>query len=239
MFRSFALVGFLTILVSSSNAALITENPTATGWANWVYNSGLIEDVGTLRLGSNGNHLTSGPMAPVIGFRFDSPTDLASVTSIKLTVTVTEYYSGGYSWAGSDVLADVYLNQNTNSNLSEVLESNGMFVLDSDWVDTEVDLTFPAGTLASPYVLPYGTQVEIDLTDDLTTSVVGSGQVEFVTMLYPTAFNGGWVAIGEMGSAREPFLEIEYQAAVPDTGSTAALLGVGVFVLAAARRRLG
>ena len=27
--------------------------------------------------------------------------------------------------------------------------------------------------------------------------------------------------------------------AVPDTGSTAALLGVGVFVLAAARRRLG
>ena len=30
---------------------------------------------------------------------------------------------------------------------------------------------------------------------------------------------------------REPFLEIEYQAAVPDTGPTAALLGVGVFVL--------
>ena len=41
-----------------------------------------------------------------------------------------------------------------NSNLSEVLEPNGMFVLDSDWVDTEVDLTFPAGTPASPYVLP-------------------------------------------------------------------------------------
>jgi hypothetical protein len=239
MFRRFALVGFLTILVSSSTAALITESPTATGWANWVYNSGLIHDVGTLRLGSNGNHLTNGPMAPVIGFKFDSPTNLASVTSIKLTVTVTEHYSGGYSWAGSDVLADVYLNQNTNSNLSEVLEPNGMFVLDSEWVDTEVDLTFPAGTPASPYVLPYGTQVEIDLTDDLTASVAGSGQVEFVTMLYPSAFNGGWVELGEMGSAREPFLEIEYQASVPDTGSTAALLGVGVVALAFARRRLG
>ena len=77
-----------------------------------------------------------------------------------------------------------------------------MFVLDSEWVDTEVDLTFPAGTPASPYVLPYGTQVEIDLTDDLTASVAGSGQVEFVTMLYPSAFNGGWVELGEMGSAR-------------------------------------
>ena len=42
-----------------------------------------------------------------------------------------------------------------------------------------------------------------------------------------------------MGSPREPFLEIEYQAAVPENGPTAALLGVGVFVIAAARRRLG
>ena len=33
-------------------------------------------------------------------------------------------------------------------------------------------------------------------------------------------------------------LIIQYSS-VPDTGSTAALLGVGVFVLAAARRRLG
>ena len=89
--------------------------------------------------------------------------------------------------------------------------------------------------------------MEIDLTDDLTTSVAGSDQVEFVTMLYPTAFSGGWVALGQMGSAREPFLEVEYQTAVPDTGSTAvpdtgpteALLGAGVATLAFARRRLG
>ena len=47
MGRSFASFGFLIILVSSSNAALITVNPTAAGWANWVYNSGLIHDVGT------------------------------------------------------------------------------------------------------------------------------------------------------------------------------------------------
>ena len=42
-----------------------------------------------------------------------------------------------------------------------------------------------------------------------------------------------------MGSPRESFLEIEYQAAVPDNGPKAALLGVGVFLLAAARQRLG
>ena len=79
---------------------------------------------------------------------------------------------------------------------------------------------------------------ELQLGNTLEGTLIGSWSVNVFDPSAVTSLNFYWGNNGE-GPATGNLLGSASLSAVPDSGSTAALLGVGVFVLAAARRRLG
>ena len=79
---------------------------------------------------------------------------------------------------------------------------------------------------------------ELQLGNPLEGTLIGSWSANVFDPSAVTSLNFYWGNNGE-GPATGTLLGSASLSAVPDTGSTAALLGAGVFVLAAARRRLG
>ena len=79
---------------------------------------------------------------------------------------------------------------------------------------------------------------ELQLGNTLEGTLIGSWSANVFDPSAVTSLNFYWGNNGE-GPATGTLLGSASLSAVPDTGSTAALLGVGVAALAFARRRLG
>ncbi|MBT3483266.1 MAG: VPDSG-CTERM sorting domain-containing protein [Opitutales bacterium] len=91
------------------------------------------------------------------------------------------------------------------------------FAFYADFQDLQVDTNYVSGSLINSYAV---------YTNTLLSNMG----------IYQTNMSGTWTYNGVSETVN---VLVGTAPPVPDTGSTAALLGVGVFVLAAARRRLG
>ena len=144
-----------------------------------------------------------------------------SATEITLTATGTYYFANEYDillWSIGNYVAEDGPNA-YYANLSAGILANGVAATKT-YLDND-------GGGNDDFKLRFGTRLwgSYTVSGSATADLSGTGHT-FGKFNIGTYEDGGDTVIVQYSS-------------VPDTGSTAALLGVGVFVLAAARRRLG